>query len=65
MAENIDILENDILELSPEILKTLLKDHSVSHHDKKERQMCGMFVDVKIPDINLNYAGLASSSKYP
>ena len=35
MAETIDILENDILELSPQILKTLLKDHSVSHYYQK------------------------------
>lgn len=35
MAEAIDILENDILELSPQILKTLLKDHSVSHYYQK------------------------------
>ena len=39
MAETIDILENDILELSPQILKTLLKDHSVSHYFKSERNI--------------------------
>lgn len=39
MAEAIDILENDILELSPQILKTLLKDHSVSHYYKEERNI--------------------------
>ena len=39
MAEAIDILENDILELSPQILKTLLKDHSVSHYFKSERNI--------------------------
>ena len=39
MAEAIDILENDILELSPQILKTLLKDHSVSHYYKSERNI--------------------------
>jgi len=39
MAEAIDILENDILDLSPQILKTLLKDHSVSHYYKEERNI--------------------------
>lgn len=39
MAESIDILENDILELSPHILKILLKDHSVSHHYGSERNI--------------------------
>lgn len=39
MAETIDILENDILDLSPQILKTLLKDHSVSHYYKEERNI--------------------------
>ena len=39
MAEDTDILENDILNLSPQILKVLLKDHSVSHHYKAERNI--------------------------
>lgn len=47
MAESIDILENDILELSPEILKTLLKDHSVSHHYKEEREIIWATDDYK------------------
>lgn len=39
MTENPDILENDILKMSPLILKALLKDHSVSHYFKAERNI--------------------------
>ncbi len=39
MEESTDILENDILALSPDVLRVLLKDHSVSHHFKSERNI--------------------------
>jgi hypothetical protein len=39
MADNTDILENDILNLSPQLLKILLKDHSASHHFKQDRNI--------------------------
>lgn len=31
----VDIKENDILEMSPELLNTLLKDHTLSNEDKQ------------------------------
>ncbi|MCR4619065.1 MAG: restriction endonuclease subunit M [Paludibacteraceae bacterium] len=39
MANSPDILENDILKISPDILGILLKDHSVSHFYKTERNI--------------------------
>ncbi|MEE3485876.1 MAG: restriction endonuclease subunit M, partial [Bacteroidales bacterium] len=39
MVEQTDIPENDLLALSPDVLRVLLKDHSVSHHFKAERNI--------------------------
>ena len=39
MVEPTDIPENDLLALSPDVLCVLLKDHSVSHHFKAERNI--------------------------
>ena len=33
--QKVDIKENDILEMSPELLNTLLKDHTLSTEDKQ------------------------------
>lgn len=47
MEESTDILENDILALSPDVLRVLLKDHSVSHHFKSERNIFWATSDYK------------------
>lgn len=47
MCRTIDIAENEINELSPQLLKILLKDHSASHHYKSERSIIWATSDYK------------------